>query len=112
MPVSTAVKATNAPTATARKAVRVTKVTSERKFAIELTEEQMNLIADALNESKSKFRVLLDTPKNREKSPDLLSGGKAKQFVAEMGYKKGFAKAKSEFLFRHNLAEALKSLLK
>lgn len=109
MPVSTAVKATNAPSATARKAVRVT---NTRTFKVTVTEEQLALIALALDESKSKFRVLADTPKNREKSPDLLSGGKAKQFVAEMGYKKGFAKAKGEFLLRHNLAEALKSLLK
>jgi hypothetical protein len=75
----------------------------ERVYTLKVNEEQLALLIEGMGATKGKWRVLADTPANRAKAPDLLSGGLAKMV--------GYRKAKPEFLKRHALHEALKSLV-
>ena len=101
MATKTAVKATQNVT---RKAVTVkSKAKKPVTVSLTLTLDQVALLAEGMAKSKASWRVLADTPANREKAPDLLSGGLAKMY--------GMKVAKPAFLVRHALHEMLKAVV-
>jgi hypothetical protein len=117
MSVSTAVKTTENAT---RKAVKV----SVRSHTIKVTDEQLALILEGLTSTRSKWRVLAGTPKSNIEALALLSGGASKALILDQVDNKGnvrrrkvapltaWKQASAEFMARHTLLEALKTLVK